>query len=162
MRLPIGVWLAAGSTALMAGLGAGPAMAQAAYGSYVGVGGSFGSSGASGVAFTGRYRILEAPISIRAQALVGGGGVALVPTVSLDIPIDWQTEAYVGAGITLPSGNNTPVGDRASFAVQPGIDYSVPESNTVIFGNAVIAFNGRRDGGGTAISVQGGVGFQLR
>ena len=143
-----------------------PVFAQAAYGSYVGVGGTVGVSGrgdrTGGVVISGRYRILEAPISLRAQGLLTNGGIAVIPTVSYDVPLNWQTEAYLGAGISIPGGNNSPVGDKVSFALQPGLDYAIPDSNTVIFGNAVIAFDAYRSGGGTAVSVQGGVGFQFR
>ena len=169
-RLPRG-WVLKSLTLMMAGLAGGvvspqPVFAQAAYGSYVGVGGTVGVSGrgdrTAGAVISGRYRILEAPISLRAQGLISNGGVAVIPTVSYDVPLNWQTEAYLGAGISIPGGNNSPVGDKVSFALQPGIDYAVPDSNAVIFGNAVIAFDAYRNGGGTAVSVQGGVGFQFR
>jgi hypothetical protein len=69
-----------------------PAQAQAAYGSYVGLGASFGltddAATGQGNSFSGvvagRYRFLEVPVSIRAQAFFGGGGFAFVPTVSYD------------------------------------------------------------------------------
>lgn len=145
-----------------------PASAQAAYGSYVGVGGAFGISqdnSGEGRQFGGviaaRYKLLEVPISLRAQGLVGAG-TAIVPTVSYDFPIDWQTDAYVGAGVAFASGNSpSPVGDKTSLVLQPGIDRVVPNSNTVYFGNAVIAFDSYRDGGGTAVSFQGGVGLSF-
>jgi hypothetical protein len=140
-----------------------PAQAQVAYGSYVGVGPSLGFSDGlqvgGVVAF--RYKLLESPISFRAQALIGRG-TAIVPTVSYDVPLNWQTDAYLGAGLTLASGSDSsPVGNKISFALQPGIDYVVPNSNTVIFGNAIIAFDAYRDGSGTAFSLQGGVGLRF-
>ncbi len=164
-------WVVKSLTLMMMGVAGGvvssqPVLAQAAYGSYVGVGGTVGVSGrgdrTAGAVISGRYRILEAPISLRAQGLITSGGVAVIPTVSYDVPLNWQTEAYLGAGISIPGGNNSPVGDKVSFALQPGLDYAIPDSNTVIFGNAVIAFDAYRNGGGTAVSVQGGVGFQFR
>lgn len=149
------------------------ASAQAAYGSYVGIGGAFGlSSGddaagedsSSGVVLAFRYRILEAPISLRAQALIGNG-VALVPTVSYDIPLNWQTDLYVGAGISLPLGSDTdrptPVGNQTAFVLQPGVDYSFPFSDLVLFGNAIIAFDAYEVGGDTAFSLQGGLGLRF-
>jgi len=154
---------AIGSLALSVGVAfhAEPATAQAAYGSYVGVGGSVGfgdGTRASGaVAF--RYRVLEVPISFRTQVLAGSG-VAFVPTVSYDIPLDWQTEVYIGAGVAFTGDDKTPVGDSTSFVLQPGIDRALPSSNLVIFGNAIIAFDAYRDGG-TGVSVQGGVGLQF-
>ncbi|MDZ7962740.1 MAG: hypothetical protein RMY34_33555 [Aulosira sp. DedQUE10] len=140
-----------------------PAQAQVAYGSYVGIGPSVGlSDGAQiGGVIAFRYKLLESPISFRAQALIGNG-TAIVPTVSYDVPLNWQTDAYLGAGLALASGDDpSPVGNKISFALQPGIDYTVPNSNTVLFGNAIIAFDAYRNGGGTAFSLQGGVGLRF-
>ncbi|MGB3559021.1 MAG: hypothetical protein WBA24_10800 [Geitlerinemataceae cyanobacterium] len=139
-----------------------PAYSQAAYGSYVGVGGSagFGDGFEGGTVVAARYKLLELPISIRAQALVGSG-VAVVPSVSYDLPINWQADAYIGPGIVIPSGEGPPVGDKVSFAIQPGVDYAFPNSNLVAFGNAIIAFDAFRDKEGTAFSIQGGVGLRF-
>lgn len=166
LRLRIGL-LAVGSGTI-AGLTLmtqAPAFSQAAYGSYVGVGASFGLTRAenddrktSGV-IAGRYKLLRAPISLRGQVLIGDG-VALVPTVSYDIPINWQTDVYIGAGASIPIGSSTPVGDQTSFALQPGIDYALPNSNVVLFGNAIFAFDGYKRGG-AATSLQGGVGIRF-
>jgi hypothetical protein len=144
------------------------ASAQAAYGSYIGVGGTFGINEddlGNGQQFGGviavRYKLLETPVSLRTQALIGAG-TAVVPTISYDIPLNWQTDAYLGAGVAFASGDSpSPVGDKTSFALQPGVDYIIPNSNAVVFGNAIIAFDAYRNGGGTAISVQGGVGLKF-
>jgi hypothetical protein len=159
--------LALGTACLLANPA--PASAQAAYGSYIGVGGSVGLSNgdgqesqAGGVVAV-RYRLLEVPLSLRAQALIGDN-TAIVPTVSYDIPLNWQTDAYIGAGVAFQSGDSntsSPLGDQTSFVVQPGVDYSFPYSDLVLFGNAVIAFDAYRDGGGTAASVQGGLGVRF-
>jgi hypothetical protein len=151
--------LAAGSVLMSAN----PAQAQAAYGSYVGIGPAVGVS--DGVQIGGvlafRYKLLETPVSFRTQAIVADS-TAVVPTVSYDVPLNWQTDAYLGAGLVLTGGNPaSPVGNKISFALQPGIDYVVPNSNTVIFGNAIIAFDAYRKGGGTALSLQGGVGLRF-
>ena len=145
-----------------------PASAQAAYGSYVGAGATVGvteDGGGEGRQVGGaiaiRYKLLEAPVSLRGSALIGSS-IALVPTISYDIPLNWQTDAYLGAGIVLTSGSSpSPLGNKTSFALQPGIDYVIPNSNAVIFGSAIFAFDAYRNGGGTAISVQGGVGLRF-
>jgi hypothetical protein len=144
------------------------ASAQAAYGSYVGAGATVGITDGPqdngrqiGGVLAARYKLLELPLSLRAQALIGSG-VAVVPTISYDIPLNWQTDAYLGAGVAFAAGDSpSPVGDKTSFALQPGVDYVVPNSNTVLFGNAIIAFDAYRNGGGTAVSVQGGVGIRF-
>lgn len=152
-------------------VGAAPVAAQAAYGSYVGVGGSLGLTQGSAsedqdsaVVIAARYRLLEVPISIRAQLLTFTDTTAFVPTVSYDIPINWQTDAYIGAGVAFQDGGDndtSPIGNQTSFVLQPGIDHSLPNSNLVIFGNAIIAFDAYRQGGGTAASLQGGVGLRF-
>ncbi|MBD2277454.1 MAG: hypothetical protein HEQ13_21065 [Dolichospermum sp. DEX189] len=140
-----------------------PAQAQVAYGSYVGIGPTVGLTDGTqlGGVLAFRYKLLETPISFRTQALIGRG-TAVVPTVSYDIPLNWQTDAYLGAGLVLTSGDTpSPVGNKISFALQPGIDYVIPNSNTVIFGNAIIAFDAYRNTGRTALSLQGGVGLKF-
>ena len=140
-----------------------PAQAQVAYGSYVGVGPSVGVSDGTqiGGVLAVRYKLLETPISFRAQALIGES-TAVVPMASYDIPLNWQTDAYLGAGLVLAGGDTpSPVGNKVSFALQPGVDYMVPNSNTVIFGNAIIAFDAYRNKNSTAVSVQGGVGLRF-
>lgn len=147
-----------------------PATAQAAYGSYIGIGPAFGltsgSQGGEPSRTTGvvavRYKLLTVPFSIRTQALIGDGS-AIVPTVSYDVPLNWRTDAYIGAGVSIPlnGDKSTPVGNDTSFALQPGIDYALPNSKLVVFGNAIIAFDAYRRGGNTAISVQGGVGLRF-
>lgn len=169
--------LALGGTVLTCGVSLvaqSPASAQAAYGSYVGIGGSFGLTDGSeaageesnsGVVIAARYRLLRLPVSLRAQALISER-TTLVPTVSYDIPLDWQTDLYVGAGVSVPLGggdaeDTSPLGNQTSFVIQPGIDYSFPNSNLVLFGNAIIAFDAYEEGGGTAASLQGGVGLRF-
>lgn len=144
-----------------------PVQAQAAYGSYIGVGPAIGLTEGghdedreiSGL-IAARYKFLELPISLRTQAFIGEG-TAIVPTVSYDIPVNWQTDAYIGLGASVHLGGNTPVGNKTAFAIQPGIDYALPNSNVVVFGNAVIAFDAYKNGGGTAASIQGGVGIRF-
>ena len=165
--LPIGAALSVAAISVGLAFGAQtPASAQAAYGSYVGIGPSFGLTRGEdndreiSAVVSGRYKFLTAPISVRAQALIGSG-VAIVPTISYDIPINWQTDAYIGAGASIPiGGGDTPVGNQTSFAIQPGIDYALPNSNIVVFGNAIISFDAYKRGGAAA-SLQGGVGLRF-
>jgi hypothetical protein len=163
--------LGAAAIATTSLLQAPPAQAQVAYGSYVGVGGALGltsdaatgrGSGFSGV-ISGRYRFLTMPVSLRAQAFLFGGNFAFVPTVSYDIPLTWNLDAYVGAGVSFTGGGDdpSPVGNQTAFVLQPGVDYMFPNSNLVAFGNAIFAFDAYRQGSNMAISVQGGVGIQF-
>jgi hypothetical protein len=167
--------IAGGAIALAAGLmlsSAEPASAQAAYGSYVGIGGSIGLSdgsgefedSSSGGVIAVRYRLPEnvAPFSLRAQVLVSEA-TAFVPTVSYDIPLSWYTDLYLGAGVAIQDAetDTSPVGNQTSFVIQPGIDHRIPRSRLVVFGNAVIAFDAYRESGDAAASLQGGLGLRF-
>ena len=161
--LALGSVVVAGAIALTGN----PAKAQAAYGSYIGIGGSFGLTEANGegrensLLLAARYKFLRLPVSLRAQGLIGSDGSAFVPTLSYDIPITWDADLYVAAGGSFVTGDNTPVGDRSSFAIQPGLDYSIPNSELVVFGNAIIAFDAYRDEDKAAVSLQGGIGIRF-
>jgi hypothetical protein len=147
------------------------AKAQPAYGSYLGVGASFGftsgnasaneSSRTSGVV-AARYKFLEFPVSLRTQILVGNS-TAVVPTVSFDVPLNFDTDVYIGAGVALSNTvDTTPVGNKNSFVIQPGIDYTLPNSNLVLFGNVIFAFDAYRNSSGTsATSLQTGLGLRF-
>lgn len=148
-----------------------PSQAQPAYGSYLGVGAGFGLSNGNtafgensktSLLLSGRYKFLEIPVSLRAQVLIGNS-TAVVPTVSFDVPLNFDMDAYIGAGVALANTNETtPVGNKNSFVIQPGIDYAVPNSNLVIFGNVIFAFDAYRNSSGTtATSVQTGLGFRF-
>lgn len=145
------------------------ASAQAAYGSYIGVGGSVGftdggndgGSSAAGV-IAARYKFLEAPVSIRGQVLIGEA-TAFVPTVSYDIPLSWQTDFYLGAGAAIQDSDNsyTPIGNQTAFVLQPGFDFALEDSNLVIFTNALIAFDAYKNSNDVGASVQAGVGVNF-
>ncbi len=159
------VSLAAGFTLMTSST----AHAQAAYGSYLGAGVAFGvshqdaineDSNTSGF-FAVRYKFLRAPVSLRTQVLVGGSGVAVVPTISYDFPLNWQTDAYIAAGASIVRGDKTPIGNKGSFVLQPGIDYALPNTSMSLFTNAIISFDGYRSNNGTAASIQAGAGLRF-
>ncbi len=164
LKTGLGVSLISAASLLIAT----PSQAQPAYGSYIGLGASFGLTDGgpgegrtiSGVGAI-RYKFLEIPVSVRAQVLVGNS-TAVVPTVSYDFPLNFDTDVYIGAGVALANTNSvTPVGNKNSFVIQPGIDYTLPNSNLVIFGNAIFAFDAYRNTSGTATALQTGVGFRF-
>lgn len=165
---------AAATGSLILGMGlvcstASDANAQAAYGSYIGIGGSVGMTdggtdgdSSSGGVIAVRYRFLEVPISMRGQILISDSS-AFVPTISYDIPLNWQTTAYLGAGAAIQDSNttNSPLGNQTAFVLQPGVDYVFPDSNLVVFGNAIIAFDAYKNSNDTAASIQAGVGVNF-
>lgn len=157
--------LGTGAIASSLALSSQPASAQAAYGSYIGVGGSAGLTELDGdrqnaLLLAARYKLLALPISLRTQAFFSGDGTAVVPTISYDYPLTWQTDIYLGAGAALTTGD-TPVGQKVSFAIQPGVDFAVPNTRFIVFGNAVIALDAYDDESKPAVSLQGGVGLRF-
>ncbi|NEQ98467.1 MAG: porin family protein [Cyanothece sp. SIO2G6] len=151
-----------------------PATAQAAYGSYVGVGASigltdgnetFGENQDEAITIAARYHFLRLPLSVRAQALVFTDTNALVPTVSYDFPLNWNTDLYFGAGLAIQDADDnedpSPIGNRTAFVLQPGVDYMLPNSHLVVFGNAIIAFDAYRESDNAAAALQGGVGVRF-
>ncbi len=162
-----------GLTALccMSAIACPSAKAQPAYGSYVGVGASFGftsgnpnagESSRTSAVVAARYKFLEFPVSVRTQILIGNS-TAVVPTVSFDVPLNFDTDVYIGAGVALSNTvDTTPVGNKNSFVIQPGIDYTLPNSNLVLFGNVIFAFDAYRNSSGTsATSLQTGLGLRF-
>ncbi len=145
--------------------------AQPAYGSYLGAGASFGftngntntgENSRTSALVSARYKFLEFPISVRTQLLIGNS-TAVVPTVSFDVPLNFDTDIYIGAGVSLANTvDTTPVGNKNSFVIQPGIDYTLPNSNLVLFGNVIFAFDAYRNSPGTsATSLQTGLGIRF-
>ena len=145
--------------------------AQPAYGSYIGVGAgfglsngnsAFGESSRTSALVSGRYKFLEFPVSVRTQLLIGSS-TAVVPTVSFDVPLNFDTDVYIGAGVALSNTvDTTPVGNKNSFVIQPGIDYTVPNSNLVLFSNVIFAIDAYRNSPGTsATSLQTGLGLRF-
>jgi hypothetical protein len=145
--------------------------AQAAYGSYLGAGVAFGITSQqsqnpnegynNSAIIAARYKFLRAPISLRTQVLIGGNGIAVVPSLSYDFPLNWQTDAYIAAGASIVQGNQTPIGNKGSFVIQPGVDYALPNTSLSLFTNAIIAFDGYESNNGLAASIQAGAGLRF-
>jgi len=163
--------LSSAALASLAAIATPAAQAQPAYGSYLGAGASFGfTSGNTNMGensrtsalVSARYKFLEFPISLRTQILIGSS-TAVVPTVSFDVPLNFDTDIYIGAGVSLANTiDTTPVGNKNAFVIQPGIDYTLPNSNLVLFGNVIFAFDAYRNSAGTsATSLQTGLGIRF-
>ncbi|MBD2103639.1 outer membrane beta-barrel protein [Leptolyngbya sp. FACHB-261] len=147
-----------------------PAPTASTPGSYIGGGftGGVTSGGGNGEAaniggnITGRYRFSQAPVSLRTSVLLSNGSPVVVPTVSYDLALGQRTNVYLGAGASVVTGDSdrsSPLGNQTAFALQPGVEVSL-NRNLVWFGNGVVAFNAY-ESGGTAASLQTGVGLQF-
>jgi hypothetical protein len=138
-------------------------------GSYIGAGISAqtlssGTSGSGnsvvGANIAGRYKFDDVPVSVRSSVLFGNGGTSVVPTVSYDVPLGDRTNVYLGAGASVKVGGDSSLtGNQTAFALQPGVEVSL-NKNLLVYGNAVIPFNGQADGS-AGTSLQAGLGFQF-
>ena len=64
----------------------------------------------------------------------------------------------------MSKGGKSAVGDGVSLVLQPGVDYAIPNTQWVVFGNALVAFDAYEGGdkdGDPAVSIQTGVGWQF-
>ncbi len=133
-------------------------------GSYIGAGASLQSFATNpsnvGANIAGRYKFDDAPVSIRSSVLFGNGGTSVVPTVSYDLPVGDRANVYLGAGASIKvGGDNSLTGNQTAFALQPGAEVSLTK-NVLLYGNAVIPFNGQTNGS-AGTSLQAGVGLQF-
>jgi len=133
-------------------------------GSYIGAGISTQTlatnSSVVGANIAGRYKFDDVPVSVRSSVLFGNGGTSVVPTVSYDVPLGDRTNVYLGAGASVKVGGDSSLtGNQTAFALQPGVEVSLSKS-LLLYGNAVIPFNGQTDGS-AGTSLQAGVGFQF-
>lgn len=133
-------------------------------GSYIGAGVSLQSFATNpsnfGGNITGRYKFDDGSVSIRNSVLFGNGGTSIVPTVSYDFPVGDRANVYLGAGASIKvGGDNSLTGNQTAFALQPGAEVSLTK-NVLLYGNAVIPFNGQTNGS-AGTSLQGGIGLQF-
>ena len=113
-----------------------------------------------GANIAGRYKFDDVPVSVRSSVLFSNGGTSVVPTVSYDVPLGDRANVYLGAGASVKVGGDSSLtGNQTAFALQPGVEVSLSKS-LLLYGNAVIPFNGQTDGS-AGTSLQAGVGFQF-
>lgn len=127
-----------------------PVAVQAQSASYLGGGLSVGLTGGSGTGegsstggmITGRYG-LRGPfrVSLRGDILFGRK-TAIVPTFSLDLPIDRNILSLgVGASIVTAGGEASPLGSRSAFVLRAGFDRFFDNSNLALVSSILVGFN---------------------
>ncbi|NEP00341.1 MAG: hypothetical protein F6K58_17010 [Symploca sp. SIO2E9] len=115
-----------------------------------------------GVAIQGRLTTSKAPISLRGSVQAGDDTSAIIPMLTVDVPIAKNVNAYVGAGASLveENGVNTPLGNRDSFAGVVGAEAQVGR-NFVGFTDVKVGLNAYEDSSAEAVSVNAGVGLKF-
>jgi hypothetical protein len=109
-----------------------------------------------------RIAIPKTPVSLRGSAIFNDQAVALVPTVSFDIPVSDRANLYLGAGYSyVPNtGHTSPLGNQSTVVFNPGIEANV-RNNMVVYSDAKIGLNGFKNDDATSMSVQFGAGYRF-
>lgn len=145
-----------------------PVPARGMTGSYLGGGVAGGVSTADGNDTTvggniqARFNDNRTPISLRAAALVGGDGAAVMPMVTYDAPIARNTNLYAGAGysIVTDEGSASPLGDKNSVVLTAGVETAV-QQNVALYGDVKLGLDAFENSNDPAVGVQLGAAYRF-
>lgn len=139
--------------------------------SYVGAGFAAGvtNGGQNGDAATfggnihGRLKLGNTPFSARGQVNFSDETSAIIPHVTVDVPIARRTNAYVGAGYQFveSDGKPTPTGNQDGVALVAGVETQV-SNNILLYSNVTSGINAYKDTSAASVSINGGVGFKFK
>ncbi|TVP63614.1 MAG: hypothetical protein EA343_07840 [Nodularia sp. (in: Bacteria)] len=155
-------------------INAGQASAQPQRGtdaSYVGAGfaagvtsgGQVNDAASFGGNLTGRLKLGNTPLSARGNVLWNDQTTAIIPELSVDVPIANRTNAFVTGGYSFIEQNGlpTPLGNRDSVVVGAGVESEVAK-NFMIYSNAKVGLRAYQNSPASAVSINGGVGYRFR
>lgn len=139
--------------------------------SYVGVGISAGvtNGGQNGDAATfggnlvGRAKLGNLPVSARGQINFSDQTSAIIPHLTVDLPIAKGTNVYVGGGYQFveKQGRPTPSGNKNGVAVVAGVESEVAK-NFLIYSNATVGVNAYKNSPASAVSINSGIGYRFK
>ncbi|MBD2666438.1 hypothetical protein B6N60_02479 [Richelia sinica FACHB-800] len=112
---------------------------------------------------TGRLKLGNTPFSARGNVLWNDQTSAIIPEVSLDVPIAHKTNAFITGGYSFvdKNGLSTPLGNRDSFVVGAGVESEFAK-NFLVYTNAKLGINAYEDSPASAVSINGGIGFRFK
>lgn len=155
-------------------LNAGQASAETKKGtdaSYVGAGVAVGvtdgglnnNSNNFGGNLTGRLKLGNTPFSARGNVIWNDQTSAIIPEVSLDVPIANRTNAFVTGGYSFveKNGSATPIGNRDAVVLGAGVESEVAK-NFLIYTNAKVGLRSYQNDGASAVSINGGIGYRFK
>ncbi len=139
--------------------------------SYVGVGiapgltngGQNGDAATFGGQLVGRAKLGALPLSVRGQVNFSDETSAIIPHLTVDVPIARNTNAFVGAGYQFveDKGKPTPSGNRNGVAIVAGVESEVAK-NFLLYGNATVGVNAYRNSSASSVSVGTGIGYRFK
>jgi hypothetical protein len=125
-------------------------------------GGQGGDEAEFGGTIQGRFALPKVPVSVRGAVLFSDETSAIAPMVTVDVPVARNTNVYVGGGASLveADGQNTPLGNRDSFAGVVGVESQFGQ-NIVGYSDVKVGLNAYENSSAEAVSVQAGVGIRF-
>ncbi|MDB9374400.1 hypothetical protein [Nodularia sphaerocarpa] len=155
-------------------INAGQASAQPTKGtdaSYIGAGAAVGvtNGGQDGDAttfggnITGRVKLGNTPLSARGNVIWNDETTAIIPELSVDVPIANGTNAVFTGGYSFveKNGSRTPIGSKDSVVLGAGVESEVAK-NFLVYTNAKVGLRAYENGSGSAVSINGGIGYRLK
>lgn len=112
---------------------------------------------------TGRVKLGNAPVSVRGNVLWSDQTSAIIPELSLDVPIANRTNAFITGGYSFveKDGKPTPLGNRDAVVVGAGVESEVA-NNFLVYTNAKVGLRAYQNSPASAISINGGIGYRFR
>jgi hypothetical protein len=126
-------------------------------------GGNKNDAAAFGGNITGRLKLGNTPFSARGNVLWTDQTTAIIPEVSVDMPIAKKTNLYLTGGYSFieANGKQTPLGNRDSWTAGLGVESEVAK-NFLIYSNAKVGIDAYQNSPASAVSINGGLGYSFR
>jgi hypothetical protein len=112
---------------------------------------------------TARVKLGSAPVSVRGNVLWSDQTSAIIPELSLDVPLANKTNAYITGGYSFveKEGAATPLGNRDSVVVGAGLESEVAQ-NIMVYTNAKLGLKAYENSPASAVSINAGIGYSFR
>jgi hypothetical protein len=126
-------------------------------------GGKNGDAATFGGNLVGRVKLGNLPLSARGQINFSDETSAIIPHLTVDIPIFQGTNLVLGGGYQFveKDGKPTPSGNKDGIAAIAGIESEVAR-NFLIYSNATVGINAYKNSSASAVSINSGVGFRFK
>lgn len=139
--------------------------------SYVGIGiaagvtngGQNNDAATFGGNITGRVKLGKTPLSARGNVLWGDETTAIIPELSVDVPIANKTNAFITGGYSFveEDGKPSPLGNRDAVVLGAGVESEVAK-NVLVYTNAKVGLRAYQNSSASAVSINGGIGYRFK
>lgn len=112
---------------------------------------------------TVRLKLGNTPFSARGNFIWNDQTSAIIPEVSVDVPIANRTNAFITGGYSFveKNGANTPIGNRDAVVLGAGVESEVAK-NFLVYTNAKVKLRSYQNDDASAVSINGGIGYRFK